>query len=106
MCKQSVPVMFTLISFFMLILLFALALTNMILSKLTPKEFETFLGHDITYDYNNISTYDFLMDLNFGTELGLKNDYDILEHVKELCYKGFVILIQVINIHKIVPKPA
>ena len=88
MCKESVPVMFTLISFFMLILLFALALTNMIISKLTPKEFETFLWHDIIHDYKDISTYDFLMDLNFGTELRLKNDYAILEHIKELCYKG------------------
>jgi hypothetical protein len=55
MCKESVPVMFTLISFFMLILLFALALTNMIISKLTPKEFETFLWHDIIHDYKDIS---------------------------------------------------
>ena len=88
MCKQSLPVVFILISFLMLILIFGLALTNMIISKQTPKQLETFIERNITDDYNNISTYDFLMDLNFGTELRLKNDYDILEYIKRICYKG------------------
>ena len=79
MCKESVPTVFGVISYCMLISLFALALTNMIISILNPKEFETFLWKKIdrTKDYRSTYSYDLLMDLNFGTHLGYNSDYDM-----------------------------
>ena len=88
MCKQkNLPTMFIIISSFILISLFALTLINMIFSLITPLYFSIFKPF-FSNNYKNISTYNFLMDLNFGSELGFKNDYDIIGEIKTLCYSG------------------
>jgi hypothetical protein len=87
MCKQNLPALFIIMSSFMLISLFALALINMIYSILTPRNFDVFIQSK-SDDYKSIYNYDFLMDLNFGAELELKKDYDIRGKIKYLCFTG------------------
>jgi hypothetical protein len=88
MCKESLPVLFTIISSFMLISLFALALINMIFCVLTPRNFDTFIEPTYHDDYKKVFSQEFLMDLNFGNELEYKHYYAQIATLKNLCAIG------------------
>ena len=88
MCWAYVPDSFGKMSYLTIFSLVGLCLTNMIFSILCPKEFDTFIERNYTADYKNFTNYELLLDLNFGSELEIKYDYDIIGNIEKLCYIG------------------
>ena len=88
MCRAHVPELFGIMSFFTVFSLAVLCLTNMIVSILSPKEFDTFIEANYTDDYKTSTNYELLLDLNFGSKLEIKYDYDIIGTIENLCYIG------------------
>jgi hypothetical protein len=58
-----------------------------IFAQMTPMNEDTFIEAQFN-DYKNATIYEFLMDLNFGSQLEFKSDYAILGTLQDLCYNG------------------
>ena len=69
MCRAHVPELFGIMSFFTVFSLTVLCFTNMYVSIISPKEFDTFIEANYTDDYKTSTNYELLLDLNFGSEL-------------------------------------
>ena len=86
--KKSSPTSFIIISSFMVISLFALALINMIFTVLTPRNFDTFIEPNFIAEYKDIYIQSFLLDVNFGDQLEFKSNYSQIATIKNLCAIG------------------
>ena len=89
MCEnKSVSTSFCTISTLTFIVFSVLILLNMIFSIIAPKEFETFKEIQLT-DYTKLINYEFLIDMDFGTDLKDTSDYGSIGTIKDICYLGY-----------------
>ena len=76
------------LSVLMIPILLVLFILNLIISIINPKNDDTFININYSNKYNETTTYQFLMDLNFGSELEFKSDYAIFGTLQDICYNG------------------
>ena len=93
MCKLNPgSFCFGFLSILSYISVFVSALINMIFSIVNPKESKTFKYIEYL-DYSKPINYNFLMDLNFGSNLTDNNDYGFIGSLDNRCYLGKCIII-------------
>ncbi len=86
--NKNVCTSFCTISILTFIIFIILIFTNVIFILNTPKEFETFKEIQLT-DYTKLINYEFLMDMDFGTDLKDKSSYGSIGTIKDICYLGY-----------------
>ena len=92
MCEfKSVSSCFCALSSLLYISIFILTLLNMIFSIVNPKESKTFKYIEYL-DYSKPINYNFLMDLNFCSNLTDSNDYGFIGSLDDRCYLGKCII--------------
>ena len=88
MCENKyISTSFCIISTLTIIIFTVLIFLNMIFSVLTPDEFKTFKDVELT-DYTKLINYEFLLDMDFGTDLIETSDYGTEETFEDICYLG------------------